>query len=172
MTTLLKKIAASDLLGPVAKLVKDTMEVGETRNAFAVAGVCNKIEEGVSQYGEWVRFLGDFNAINYFTGENFRSAKTHVPKVLEDVLIRDLQGLKGSVKELQNSTVTDLTTEIEFAFVVALKRCEDDAKGGVQYEYVTTPKTEVKANDRISHLTALIAEPPERVLLENKKSKK
>lgn len=156
MTTLLKKIGASDLLGPVAKIVREQLEVGETKNAFGVAGVCDRIEEGSSSYGDWVRFVGDFNAINYFSGETYRSEKTHVPKVLEAVLLRDLAPLKGATKELQHTTVTMLSQEIEFAFTVALKRLPDDEKGGVSYEYVTTPKTEVKANDRISHLSAML----------------
>lgn len=156
MTTLLKKIGASDLLGPVAKVVREHLEVGDVKNAFGVAGVCNKIETGVSNYGEWTRFIGDFNAVNYLTGEEFRSEKTHVPSVLEAVLLRDLEALKGASKEMAHSTVTDLSSEIEFAFTVALKRLEDDEKGGVSYEYVTTPKTEVKANDRISHLSAML----------------
>ena len=156
MTTLLKKISASDLIGVVAKVVRDTMEVGDVKNAFGVAGVCSKIEEGVSSYGNWTRFVGDFQAVNYLTGEEFRSAKCHVPTVLQDVLLRDLEPLKGASKELMHSTITDLTSEIEFAFTVALKRLADDDKGGVSYEYVTTPKTQLKENNRISHLASML----------------
>lgn len=155
-TTLLKKIGASDILGQVAGVVRSHMEVGQVIPAYSVAGVCNALETGVSSYGEWSRFIGDFNAINYVTGESFRSEKTHIPKVLEAVLLRDLEDMKGTIKELQHSTVTKLTSEIEFAFKVDLKRLQDDDKGGVSYEYITTPLTQIKENDRISHLTAML----------------
>lgn len=165
--TLLKKIGAADLLGKVVLIVREQMGVGDVKDAFGVAGVCNAIEEGTSTYGDWVRFIGDFTAVNYFTGEQFRSEKTHVPGVLEAVLLRGLEPLKDTVKELQHTTVTTLTSEIEFAFTVALKRLPDDEKGGVSYEYITTPKTEIKANDRISHLSAMLSlEAPKTVKVE------
>lgn len=156
MTTLLKKIGAGDLLGHVAKIVREQFTVNEQKNAFGVAGFCNKIEKGTSQFGDWTRFIGDFQAINYLTGEQFRSEKTHVPSVLEAVLLRDLEPLMGSTKALQHTEVTELTGEIEFAFTVAIKRVEDKADGGVNWEYITTPKTEIKANNRISHLSAML----------------
>lgn len=154
--TLLKKIGASDLLGPVAKVVRENLEVGQTKIAFGVAGICSKLESGTGTFGEWTRFVGDFQATNYFTGEIFRSEKTHVPTVLEAILLRDMEPLKSSIKELQHTTITDLTQDCEFAFTVSLKRNEDDDKGGVSYEYICTPKTEIKANDRISHLSAML----------------
>ncbi len=155
--TLLKKIGASDILGKVATVVRENLEVGEQVNAYGVAGVCAKIEKGTSAFGEWTRFVGDFQAVNYITGETFRSEKTHVPNVLEAVILRDLKPLLGASTELTHTTVTALSDEVEFAYTVQLKRLEDDDKGGVSWEYVTTPKTELKQNDRISHLTKMLS---------------
>lgn len=155
--TLLKKIGASDLLGKVALVVRENLEVGDVKDAFGVAGVCNAIEEGTSTYGDWTRFIGDFTAVNYLTGESFRSEKTHVPGVLEAVLLRGIESMKAETKELAHTTVTKLSGEIEFAFTVALKRLPDDEKGGVSYEYICTPKTEIQENDRIGHLAAMLS---------------
>jgi hypothetical protein len=155
--TLTKKISAADLLGNVKKYVRENFEIGEAKLCFGVAGFCNAIEEGTSQYGDWSRFVGDFQATNYITGEIFRSEKCHVPSVLEAVLLRDLESMKADVKELQHSTVTKLTGEIEFAYTVQIIRHEDSDDGAVSYEYITTPRTEVTESDRVSKLSALIA---------------
>ena len=147
--TLTKKISAVDLMGNVAKYVRANFEIGETKLCFGVAGFCNQIEEGTSQYGDWVRFVGDFQATNYMTGEIFRSEKCHVPSVLEAVLLRDLEPLKSDVKELKHSTIANLTSEIEFAYTVQIIRHEDKDDGAVSYEYITTPRTEVAVSDRV-----------------------
>lgn len=150
-----KKLGASDLLGPVNKIVKE-MEIGDEIMGYGVAGVCTKLETGVSQFGEWTRFVGEFDAINYITGEIYKSEKTHVPSVLESVLLSGMEGLKGASKDLVHSTITELTSEVEFAFQVSIIRKDDDEKGGVNWEYVTTPKTAIKESSRISHLSAML----------------
>lgn len=166
--TLVAKISAKDLLGPVAKVVKENITVGERKDVFGVAGMCDAIEEGTGTYGEWARFKGEFQAVNYLTAEVFRSEATHVPSVLESVLLRDLQSMRDTVKELKHSTVTALTGPIEFAFTVAIERLEDEDNGAISYKYICTPKTELKQNDKISHLTKMLElSPPE-----NTKTKK
>lgn len=160
--TLCKKISASDLMGNVAKFVRESMEVGDRLKAFGVAGICDAIETGTSQYGEWTRFNGDFQGINYTTGEIYRSEKAHAPEVLASVLKRDLEPLKsGEVKDLKHSTIYPLTSSVEFAFTVDLVRHEDSENGAVSYEYITTPKTEIAPNDKIAHLSALLLPEPE-----------
>ena len=156
--TLVNKISAADLLGKVGKFVRENIEVGERCKAFGVAGVCEAIETGTSTFGEWTRYVGDFQAVNYVTGDVYRSERAHVPTVLSAILERDLGALKtGEVKENKHSSTYPLSTSAEFAFSVDIVRNPDDEESGaVSYEYVTTPKTQIAANDRISHLTGLL----------------
>ena len=172
--TLVNKISAADLLGKVAKFVRENIEVGERQKAFGVAGVCEAIETGASTYGEWTRFVGDFQAVNYTTGEIYRSERAHVPTVLSAILERDLGALKtGEVKENKHSSTYPLSSSAEFAFSVDILRNPDDENGAVSYEYITTPKTEIAANDRISHLTGLLGiEAPTAALEEKPATKK
>ena len=163
MVTLVKKISAKDIMGPVAKFVRENMEVGETLKCYGVAGKCSSIEEGTSNLGEWTRFVGEFQATNYVTGEVYRSGAVHVPSVLETHLKSGLEPMRDTVKDLKNSTVTSLTGEIEFAFIVSVLRNEDDEQtGGVSYEYITKPVTEIAKNDSIGHLTQLLEAPAEK----------
>ena len=172
--TLVNKISASDLLGKVGKFVRENIEVGERQKAFGVAGVCEAIETGTSSFGDWTRFVGDFQAVNYTTGEVYRSERAHVPSVLCSILERDLGALKtGEVKEKQHSSIYPLSTSAEFAFSVDIVRNPDDEESGaVSYEYITTPKTEVAANDRISHLTGLLEIDAPKAALESKPAAK
>lgn len=154
------KLSAKEILGNVLTVVK-SMEVGEIREAFGVAGLCTAYETGVSQFGQWVRFCGDLQATNYLTGEIIRAPKAHVPDILEDLI---MTGVKehASIEKTKCTEHTQwykLRDPIEFAYKVDLERLEDDDNGAVKYKYITKPLTEVATNDAIGHLTALL-EPP------------
>lgn len=169
---LLNKLSAKDILGNVMDVVKD-MEIDETKEAFAVAGICGAYETGVSTYGDWVRFVGDFQGINYLSGEPCRAPKAHIPDILEQVLLEGLKETAEIVAEKCTKTgkYFKLESDIEFSYKVSVKRLADKEDGGASYKYIVTPMTEVAANDKLSHLTALIEPPKEEVKEEKPKSK-
>lgn len=141
---LTSKITAKDILGgSVAQLVKEILEIGETKLFYAVAGKASSVKSGVSTFGEWNRFDGSITAINYITGECFRGKSVHVPEVLEDILIGGL-------------TQHD---EIEFAYEVSIERLGNKEDGGVSYKYHVDPKSEIKESDDLVHLTNLLTPP-------------
>lgn len=154
---LLKKISAKDILGNVLDVVKG-MEIGMTVEAFAVAGICSAYETGVSTYGSWTRFVGEFQGINYLTGEVCRAPKAHVPDVLESLI---MEGIRDSA-EVINSKCTKTTqffgldSPLEFSFKVSITRLPDNEDNSISYQYITSPMVDVAPNDSISHLTKLI----------------
>lgn len=154
---LLKKISAKDILGNVLDVVKG-MEIGTTAEAFAVAGICSAYETGVSTYGSWTRFVGEFQGINYLTGEVCRAPKAHVPEVLESLI---MEGIRDR-SEVINSKCTKTTqffgldSPLEFSFKVSITRLPDNEDNSISYQYVTSPMVDVAPNDSISHLTKLI----------------
>lgn len=154
---LLKKLSAKDILGNVLDVVK-AMEIDETKEAFAMAGICSAYETGMSNYGEWVRFCGDLQGVNYLTGEASRAPKAHVPKVLEDLIMEGIADVAEIVDAKSTKTTKHYKFEnaIEFSFKVSIKRLRDNEDGSVSYEYITEPMTEVVENDSIAHLTKLI----------------
>lgn len=154
---LASKLSAKEILGPVTELVK-SMEIGQRIEAYALAGSCNGYETGVSTYGEWVRFIGSMHAVNYVTGEETRAEGAHIPRVLESLLMGNIgdSGTHVQSKSTKDTNFYSLENAIEFAFKVDLVRLEDEENGAINYKYVVEPLTEVKENDNISHLTALL----------------
>lgn len=154
---LLKKISASDILGNVVAIVKD-MEVGQRIEAFAVAGICDAYETGISQYGEWVRFVGSFEAVNYTDGEVIRAPAAHVPDVLQAVMLDGVKEHAEVVKSKckEHSTYFQMDRSIEFAYKVEIERLPDTDKEINNYKYITSPMVDIAANDSIGHLTKLI----------------
>lgn len=159
---ILKKISAKDVLGNVTDIVS-TVGVDQTIDVYSVAGICDGYEQGMSTFGEWTRFVGNFEAINYTDGEVIRSSKAHVPDVMEQLM---LEGVKENAeivqsKSNQNSTFYKLDSPLEFAILVQLKRLPDTDKEINNYQYITKPLHEVKRSDAIGHLTSLLPPPKE-----------
>lgn len=157
---LIKKLSAKDILGPVVKLVKEQFKVNDQKMAYSVAGIATGYETGISTYGTWVRFIGDFQATNYLTNDVIRAGKAHIPDVLESALLASIAelNLEGVKKSAKGGDITSYTlpSPIEFAYKVEIIRKEDNEDGSVSYEYITTPVTKVAENDRLGHLTALL----------------
>lgn len=154
------KLSAKEILGPVANLVKN-YEVGEKFDAFALTGKCSAYETGVSKFGEWVRFVGDMYAINYVSGEEIRAESAHIPRVLESLLMNNIGEMASRVDSKCTKDIDHYALEsaIEFAFMTQIIRLEDKDNGAINYKFVVTPLTEVKANDNLAHLTALLPKP-------------
>ena len=163
------KLSAKEILGSVTELAK-SMEIGQRIEAYALAGSCNGYETGVSTYGEWVRFIGNMQAVNYVTGEETRAEGAHIPRVLESLLMANIGDSATHVqsKSTKDTNFYSLESAIEFAFKVDIIRMEDEENGAVNYKYVVEPLTEVKENDAISHLTALL--PPVKTLASPEKA--
>lgn len=165
---LLKKISAKDVLGNVTDIVRG-MVIGETIDAYAVAGKCEGYEKGLSTFGEWIRFIGDFSVINYVTGESLRGAGCHVPNLLEGIIMNGVAEKAEVVasKCTKTSQYFKLGDAIEFAYKVGLTRLVDDVQtGGISYKYKVMPLTELATNDSIAHLTKLLPPPKQKVVAE------
>jgi hypothetical protein len=155
--SLIKKISAKTVLGNIISIVRD-VEIGCVIEGYAVAGFCDGYETGMSTYGEWRRFVGDFHVTNYVTGECNRAPACHVPDLLDNILynsIKDSVTVDAS-RATKTTKYFGLANRIEFAFKVDIKRLEDDEKEGIKYEFLVTPLTEIASNDALQHLVNLI----------------
>ena len=150
------KLSAAEILGNVVDIVKN-MDIGDKVQAYALGGLCEAYETGVSTFGEWIRFVGEMQALNYTTGEQVRATKAHIPEVLQDLLmagIRDSAEIVAS-KATKTTQYYKLATPIEFSYKVDIIRMPDDEKEGIKYKYVVSPLTDVVENDKLQHLTSL-----------------
>ncbi len=99
-----------------------------------VYGVAKKAKLGTSDYGDFVRFLGDFRAVNMKTGKLYRSSVLLLPRFLEDDLAAALGG-EG--------------TAAEFAVEISAKY---DKSAATQYVYLADSLVEAAETDAMKAL--------------------
>ena len=135
MPTLVKKLSAKSMCGDIKKRVHS----GDLKDGkiYRVWGLAAKIETGTSDHGEWLCFVGRFEAINIETGEHKASTKLFLPDVAQDLLVAPVEGLK------------DGETGIEFGFDIAIRVDESAATG---YVYEASPLDEPNTNDPMAKL--------------------
>lgn len=127
-----KKITPKNLFGKPRDLVKDIVD-GQIRYVYKVGGTINGVKDGVSTYGPWYKFIGEFLAIDMITGEEIRSTAVCLQEPLQGLILDQLKS---------DSTV-------EFAAEIGLRK-RDDLEVG--YEYIMRPIVAPKEPDHISRL--------------------
>ena len=123
-----------------------------------VWGMVHAKTPGVSQFGSYIKFSGEFGALNLVNGEEFRSQNLLLPQVGEAVVnsLFERAAKDGGVAEV------GLDVCVEF---------NNSAKGGTKFRYVVKPIVEFKGDDALSVMAKRL--PPPQYPGENgKKSKK
>ena len=141
------KAGATVIDGPVAQVY------GRARGA----------SYGTTHLGEYLKFKGDFEAVNLATGEVYRSQNLLLPEIASALLAEALT-MKGAVtgtipapgtKEPGKPPV-DASTPIEFAFEIGVRSKASTTPGGAAYEYTVRPLMESRETDSLSGLRALL----------------
>lgn len=120
-----KKLSAKTIVGKVKPLLPKN-DKGEIINESPVAlmrvyGICNGIKSGVSTFGEWIAFTGNFKAIRLSDGEVFAGGQLFVPDVVTELLGPVVRAAQGA--------------DVEFAFDIGAQGTETE----VGYEYMVNP---------------------------------
>lgn len=135
-----KKISAKTIVGKVkALLPKD--EKGAIKNGEAVAlmrvyGICSGIKTGVSTFGEWIAFTGNFKAVRLSDGEVFAGSQLFVPDVVTELLGPVVRAAQGA--------------DVEFAFDIDAQGTETE----VGYEYLVKPLMKIEESAPLLALEA------------------
>lgn len=147
---LLKKMSAKTICGnPILLFTKEEMPdpkdakktikripLGIVINLFRVIGMANGVKKGTSNFGDWISFSGQFQAISYETGETFRSNALFLPPTAQDALL-------PVVMEHGDNGV-------QFGFDVAVRSVEDKQDpSNTKYEYVCRPLMQIEELDAI-----------------------
>src|SRR5258708_3606618 len=86
-----------DFKGEVlGKVLKDKAKAVPLMRVY---GVATRMKPGESDFGPYLRFLGQFRALNIETGEAFRAPVLLLPKFLEE----ELAGAMGSGENVRSS---------------------------------------------------------------------
>lgn len=118
---LIKRISVAQVVNLTAKEI-ETLE-GE-RHLMRVIGIARSYELGMSQFGEFIRFKGEFRATNLETGELYAAPVCFLPEPADGLL-------KTQLDELGN----DSKTPVEFAFDISI--VPHDGERGYQYRVTT-----------------------------------
>lgn len=139
----LRKITiATCLAAPSMELLARLEKKGQGSRAdvLDVIGIATKFKPGTSDKGEYVKFIGQFQAKNLETGDEFISGAAIFPKMIEE----SLWGVMGQE-----------VTNVRFGYRIGVKYDRDAA---TKYVYVATPLTKPAENDALKLLAAEIAD--------------
>lgn len=131
-----RKLSGKDILGvDTRSLWKQEMKKNPdiTRlDVYTIGGRANKYDTVDSPYGESLRLVGDFLAVNAFTKEVFRSNRCFLPGIMTDAIVAQL------------ATMDSRDTSVEFGYTVYLT---PDEKSGTGYIYMFEPLIEAEESN-------------------------
>jgi hypothetical protein len=142
---------------PLRKITVKTVTGGVTDELFAqlvaspkdpipmmkVWGIATRMKPGSSDYGTYVKFNGQFRAVNIADGAIFRSSTMLLPKFLED----DLAGIIGV------GAADGKTPQVEFGFELSVKY---DKTSATKYVYMAENIVEAQDTDQLMKLDSLV----------------
>ncbi len=145
---LLKKITTKTVGFTQASLqefVFKNLQQGESAPLYRIAGVVSDIRPGVSDYGAYAKFIGQFVATTK-DGRQCSSGVALLPQALSDLL----QGVVQQAKEKNQS--------VDFAAEIGVMRSAASATG---YEFTSAPLMDFVASDRLAKLLGSVGMAPQ-----------
>jgi hypothetical protein len=121
----------------IKELLKDSAEV----MLYDVFGTVGRVTVGESNYGEFIKLLGDFRAINHQTGETIQTGTAILPDVIANMIYGQVEKSEGN---------------IEFAFRVKANA----ANTPTGYEFNAETLIEAQEGGTLDRLQALAASQP------------
>lgn len=113
---------------------------------YSIIGICTGIKTGQSQYGDWVGFMGQFEATRFNDGTRFVAPVAFIPEPASSMMLAALNSATKRAGETGDVSV-------QFAFIVGAK-ASDKAAG---FEYTIEPVMQASQNDALAELRQLIA---------------
>lgn len=120
-----KKISAKVVVGRIVKPEAPT-------DLFSIIGIARETITGTTQFGDFVGFAGEFEAINAETGEVFKAPKAFIPEPAQGMLAAALTGNEA----------------VEVGLTIGVK----PHSGEMGYEYTCRPLFEAQGTDMLADL--------------------
>ena len=128
-----------------------------------VYGRARSFSTGTTHLGQYIKFRGDFEAVNLATGEVYRSQNLLLPEIASALLAEALKMRGASSGTLPAPGTkgdgvpgTDASTPIEFAFEIGLNSKTATTPGGAAYEYTVRPLMDSRETDSLADLRAQV----------------
>lgn len=136
----------------------------DTNEEIPVLRLYGKIEKGVpdkSDYGEYVKFYGEFQGVNAIDGKTYRSKALILPEVASMFIEDELSKIKAS----------DDKADLIFGLDITVKK-NISKKGGWKFKYGVRPLKSVDVKDTLDLIGEQICKSVPLLPVSNKKSKK
>ena len=133
---LLRKISSKTVLGDRPDRPKDK----KTVPLYTVFGIANGIATGTSDYGDWIKLKGSFEAVRISDGVVAQSGACILPEPVNSMVAAQLTQVDKDGKRV--------TQSVQFSFEIGVKRTET----AIGYEYVTRPLVEQGGADPLAAL--------------------
>lgn len=151
-----KKIGAGHL-GLNKKTLRTLAEDadGQVVPIYKVYGLAIKTRKGVSnENGEWISFMGQFEAIIFETGEIVRSGELFLPTLVTPMLESQIVSAKAGVIDNIDHDDEEAPKEavfkgIQFAFEIGI---EESDKSSTGYEFTSKNLMPEAENDLLTHM--------------------
>lgn len=131
MSAILKKITAKTLGFTMAK-IRELVAPGTPVALFRIVGVVNSTKAGASDFGPWLKLIGEFTAQNLVTGEVVSAPVAMLPEQVTQQVHAALQG--GAA--------------VEFAIELGVAKTETV----IGYEYTVRSMIDIKPTERLQSL--------------------
>jgi len=115
--------------------VKAAIGDNKTADLLKVVGITTEARPGQTEKGEFIKFGGQFRAVNIQTGELFEASTAIFPNFIAD-------SLAAALAQSQ---------EVEFGILIGAKANAPSVTG---YEYTVRPLVEAKVSDKLGALIA------------------
>lgn len=98
---LLRKITIKDVCGHVGELLEEMMKLKNARGSYEtlpllrVYGIARRFKVGETDKGEFVKFIGQFAAVNLRTKKEFQSGQCILPMFVGEQIHAAMQGASG-----------------------------------------------------------------------------
>jgi hypothetical protein len=115
--------------------VKAALADNKTADLLKVVGITTEARPGQTEKGEFIKFGGQFRAVNLQTSELFEASTAIFPNFIAD-------SLAAALAQSQ---------EVEFGILIGAKANATSVTG---YEYTVRPLVEAKVSDKLGALIA------------------
>jgi hypothetical protein len=144
-TEIVKKITVKAVSGGLEKPEKPTP-------IMTVYGLLTDSKPDHSDYGDYIRFSGNFEAVNMSNGEHFRSGRLILPGIAEGLL-------QGALEQ-------EGVESVQFALEIGIK----PSKSPVGYDYTVKPLIETSENDPLADMRGKLSLPSPETVANNGES--
>ena len=119
-------------------------------SVMRVWGIVSNRKPGVSQFGSYTKFTGEFAAINLINGAEYRAQELLLPAIAESLVIKMFE---GAAKDAQNAA------QISLEVTVTYNPPKTENSNYTRFVYGLKPLIDFKGEDALSAMAKQLPPP-------------